>query len=134
MKLLLTKIKDEKGQSAVEFALIAIWLMLLVLGIVQFGWTWFRADLLKNAANIGARTCAVKKDVSLARAAAQAAIPNYNSAITTINVPACDTLGPMSQATVTVIEPYRLIVPNLNKLIPITIKPLTRTATYSVEP
>jgi hypothetical protein len=99
-------------------------------------WTWFRADLLKNAANIGARTCAVTKDNAKALAAAQAAIPNYNAAITTITLPASCNPPPaalVSEVTVTVREPYRLIVSDLRKKIPINISPLTRTATYRLE-
>ena len=43
-----------------EFALIAILLLLLVFGITEFGRAWFHADLLKGDANAVARTYAVK--------------------------------------------------------------------------
>jgi len=131
MKRIITKLQEEKGQSMVEFALVAILLLLLVFGIMEFGRAWFRADLLKNAANIGARTCAVTKDNAKALAAAQAAIPNYNVAITTIEVPDCNPLPSVSQVTVTVTEQFQTVVPSLLKISnSITLR---RTATYRLE-
>ncbi len=58
MKIFL-KLKDEKGQNLVEFALIVGLLLAIVFGIVEFGRAWYRADVLKNAANTAARTYAV---------------------------------------------------------------------------
>lgn len=60
--IFLKKIKDEKGQNLVEFALILILLLALFFGIVEFARAWYRADKLKNAANIAARTYAVTKN------------------------------------------------------------------------
>ena len=131
MKNIFSKLKNEKGQAAVEFALVAIVLLLFVFGIVEFGRAWYRADLLKNAANTGARTCAVTKDISQATLAAQGAIPNYKSPPTNIIISTC-TPTPVTQVTVTVTEPFNPVVPLLLPMLnSIT---LTRTATYRVEP
>lgn len=131
MKNILSKLKDEKGQAAVEFALVAILLLFFVFGIVEFGRAWYRADLLKNAANIGARTCAVTKDISQATLAAQGAIPNYKSPPTNVIILTCTPTAPVSQVTVTVTEPFSPVVPLLLPMLnSIT---LTRTATYRVE-
>lgn len=59
MSKILLKLKDEKGQSLVEFALIVGLLLAIVFGITEFGRAWFTADKLKNAANTAARTYAV---------------------------------------------------------------------------
>lgn len=71
MKRFISKLRDEKGQNLVEFALVLIVLLLIVYGITEFGYAWYRADKLKNAANIAARTAAVTKNLNAARAAAE---------------------------------------------------------------
>lgn len=139
MANILSKLKNEKGQSAVELALVAILLLLLVFGITEFGMAWYRADVLKIAANYGARTCAGKTITppattayDTAVAAAKAAIPKYNPALDKIDVPPCDTLLPTSAVTVTVSEKFNSVVPIL---LPILSKmTITRTATYSMGP
>ena len=130
MKNILSKLKNEKGQATVEFALVAILLMILVFGIVEFGRAWFRADLLKNAANIGARTCAITKDIGKATSAAAAAIPNYNPSKTNIEVLNCTPEEPISEVTVTVSETFKVATGLIKILDNIPIK---RTATYRVE-
>ena len=70
MKKILSKLKDEKGQSAVEFALVGTLLLVLVFGITEFGRAWYRADKLKGAANIAARTYAVTSGTAAARTTA----------------------------------------------------------------
>jgi len=137
MANILSKLKDEKGQSAVEFALVAILLFLLVFGIVEFGRAWYRADLLKNAANIAARTCAVAKVQQTAINAGAAAIPNYSDPPTHIDVPNCATLAVGSSVTATVTEPFITLVPGLLPMLKDTNGndiTLTRTATYRLEP
>ena len=76
MKKILSKLKDEKGQSAVEFALVGTLLLVLLFGITEFGRAWYRADKLKGAANIAARTCAVTSGTAAARTTAGQAAAN----------------------------------------------------------
>ena len=126
MRSRLAKLKDEKGQSTVEFALVSIVLLVLVFGIVEFGRAWFRADLLKGAANIAARTYAVTKDAGKALTAAQTIIPTLSSPSTFKTTITTD------QVTVSVEEPFSPVVPVLLPMLTnITIK---RTATYRLEP
>ena len=51
--------KNEKGQSLVEFAIVVIPLLLLVLGIVEFGWLFNGQIVLTSSAREGARVAAV---------------------------------------------------------------------------
>ena len=51
--------RDERGAIAVEFALIAPILILLVLGIIEFGFSFHAWDATQNAAREGARLGAV---------------------------------------------------------------------------
>ena len=48
--------RRESGQALVEFALIAPLLLLLVLGVVEFGRAWNAYQVLTDAAREGART------------------------------------------------------------------------------
>lgn len=51
--------RDERGSPAVEFALIAPVLILLLLGIVQFGFAFYTYNEMMNGAREGARRLAV---------------------------------------------------------------------------
>lgn len=50
---------DERGQALVEFALIAPLLLLLVLGVVEFGRAWHSYQVVTDAAREGARVAVV---------------------------------------------------------------------------
>jgi len=122
---LYNKLKDEKGQTLVEFALVLILLLLISLGIVEFGRGWYLADRLKNSANIAARTYAVtsgnnaaKEDA--ARAAAFGVISSsINFDVTTTSV------------KVTVSRNFETVVPGILPMLgDITIP---RDATYRME-
>lgn len=118
--IFLKKIKDEKGQNLVEFALIVGLLLAIFLGIVEFGRAWFLADRLKNAANIAARTYAVTNSPTQARQAAfgviSASFVPYSSS---------------SSVRVVVSRQFRTVVPGILPMLGnITI---TRDATYRRE-
>jgi Flp pilus assembly protein TadG len=53
------RIKREKGQSAVEFALILPILLLIVCGIIDFGWLFYNQLGLNNTCREGARFAVV---------------------------------------------------------------------------
>ena len=48
-------IKNQKGASAVEFAIVAPLLVLLVIGIAEFGILWYNSQIIVNASREGAR-------------------------------------------------------------------------------
>ena len=52
-------IKRKPGQNLVEFALVAVLLLALVLGIVEFGRVWMTFQVVTNAAREGARLAAL---------------------------------------------------------------------------
>lgn len=54
--------KDEKGQSVVEFAILLPILLLLLMGIIQFGIIFSAQIALTNAAREGARAASVGKN------------------------------------------------------------------------
>jgi len=59
MKIKKSLIKDKKGQSLIEFALVLPILLLVLLGIMEFGRMIMAANVLSQAAREGARLGAV---------------------------------------------------------------------------
>ena len=57
------RVRDQRGVVAVEFAIIVPVLILLVLGIIEFGFGYHAWDATQNAAREGARLGAVSPDV-----------------------------------------------------------------------
>ena len=53
------RLKDEKGASAVEFALVASLLFLILFGIIQFGIAYNRVQGLNSAGREGARAASI---------------------------------------------------------------------------
>jgi Flp pilus assembly protein TadG len=51
--------RDESGAAAVEFALISLPLVLLVFGIIQFGWFFFQSNAASSSAREVARQLVV---------------------------------------------------------------------------
>jgi len=76
------RLRAERGASAVEFALIVSLLLVLVLGIVEFGRGFQVQGTLSAAAREGVRVMALHNDPAAARAAARSAAPSLNPAIT----------------------------------------------------
>lgn len=57
--------KKEKGQAMVEFALILIPMLILIGGIIDFGWIFYHKVIVNNAAREGARYAAIhSKDIT----------------------------------------------------------------------
>jgi Flp pilus assembly protein TadG len=86
----------DRGAAAVEFALVAIVLLLLVFGIAEFGRMWMLQSSLSAAARDGARTMAVTNDQDNATAAARAVFTAGGGPTTISITPAtgeCDSGG-----------------------------------------
>ncbi|RZU66668.1 TadE-like protein [Microterricola gilva] len=87
--------RDERGAAAIEFALILPILLVLVLGIVEFGRAYNVQISLSNAAREGARSMAIHNSVTDARAAAIGAAPSIQPAIAASQI----TISPSSCAS-----------------------------------
>ena len=81
---------EDKGVAAIEFALIAPALFLLLLGTVQFGLLLSNYVMLTNAANVGAMQFAISRSDTTPYtdtvAAIKAAAPNLTAANLTITL------------------------------------------------
>ena len=75
------RLRSERGASAVEFGLIVPLLIVLVLGIAEFGHAFQVQGTLTAAAREGARAMALQNDRTLARAAVLDAAASLNPAI-----------------------------------------------------
>lgn len=58
------KLSRRKGQALVEFALVLPFLIVLIIGIMEFGWLTKNQLTVNNAAREGARTAAVGRPTS----------------------------------------------------------------------
>jgi Flp pilus assembly protein TadG len=91
------RLRDERGATAVEFAFIVPLLIVLVLGIAEFGHAFQVQGTLSAAAREGVRTMALQNDPAAARAAVRTAAASLDPAITnaqiTITPGACPELN-----------------------------------------
>ncbi|UOY03079.1 TadE/TadG family type IV pilus assembly protein [Blastococcus sp. PRF04-17] len=91
------RIDDERGATAVEFAFIVPLLIVLVLGIAEFGHAFQVQGTLSAAAREGVRAMALQNDQGAAIAAVQDAASSLDPAVTaahiTITPDVCPTTG-----------------------------------------
>lgn len=107
----MTPTRGERGAAAVEFALVVPLLLVLVLGIAEFGRAYNIESVLAGAAREGARTMALKNSASDARTAVQAAAPTLGltAGQITVSPSSCPTsTGTTSTTIVTVTVSYQM--------------------------
>ena len=85
-----TRLRDEHGAAAVEFAFIVPLLLVLVLGIAEFGHAFQVQGTLSAAAREGARVMALQNDPAAARAAVRNAAPTLDPAVTDAQIEVSD--------------------------------------------
>ena len=104
---------SERGAVAVEFAILAPILIMLLLGIMEFGRAYNVQITLSNAAREGARVMAINNSVSGAKAAAKGASTSLSPMVqddkitfkyqtTPVSTPAPTACAAKVQVTVTV--------------------------------
>ena len=107
-----TDIRGERGQTAVEFALVAPLLVVLLLGIIQFGIAFHNYVTITDAARAGARKAIVARFSGLSTTDIQQAVRDAASDLDqsqlgiTVSDPTWSTPG--SDVTVTVTYPYSI--------------------------
>lgn len=74
----------EKGQGLVEFALVVPILLLLIVGIAEFGRAWMTRNILTSAAREAVRVAAVQGDLTAAVARANAILSSASISGATI--------------------------------------------------
>ena len=96
-----TGLRDEHGASAVEFAFLVPLLLLIVLGIAEFGHAFQVQGTLSAAAREGARVMALQNDPTAARAAVRSASPTLDPAVTDAQITVAPTACPPTSPTTT---------------------------------
>jgi Flp pilus assembly protein TadG len=94
------RLRSERGASAVEFAFIVPLLIVLVLGIAEFGRAFQVQGTLSAAAREGVRAMALQNNPTAARTAVKNAATSLNPKLTdaqiTITPATCPTVNPGS--------------------------------------
>lgn len=105
-------IKSERGQTFTEFALVLPILMVVMLGIVQFGVAFNNYVTLTDAVRAGARKAAVSRNLSdpagACRAQVLAAGSNLDQTELGRNLSCNSSWSPGSDVTVTADYPYSI--------------------------
>ncbi len=108
--------RDRRGQSAVEFALALPLLILLLVGIFDFGRAIYVSSTISNAARVGNRVAIVDQKTSVVTTAA------INEAVAVGLVPtdvtlvvACQKIGCLSTVGISVL--YQPATPIINALV-----------------
>ncbi len=101
------KLRKEEGAAAVEFALVAGLLFMLIFGMIEYGFAFFEMQTLRGATREGARVAAVggtNSDITNRIVGASAgALPSGYSGWTVSPGNRCDTGGDGNEAvTVTI--------------------------------
>ena len=111
--------KKNKGQSMVETALVLPVILLILLGIVDFGFLFNNYLVIDNASREGARSAAVGSTDTVITSTVKGMTASLNQAKlkTTIN-PAGSGRVKGSQVTVTVEYDYSLLTPIIGLVIP----------------
>lgn len=108
------KLKHERGAAAVEFAFVSGLLVMLLLGICDFGFMFYQQGTLASAAREGARYYAIHNldanAADSAKSAVVAAAPGLGLTAANVTITACPaaipTAPPYPQTTVSVEKSY----------------------------
>jgi Flp pilus assembly protein TadG len=118
---------DTRGAAAVEFALILPVLMLIVVGIINYGDMLSVRQSVSQAASEGARAAAVTTDSDKAAAGrkavddALAAQGQKCTAACSVTVAACSNEATKQCATVKVVIAYKGLIPGFGLILPNTL-------------
>lgn len=105
------------GQAFVEFAIVLPVLVMLVVGIAQFGLAFHNYLSITDATRVGARAAAVKRTVgacAAARAAIQSTVSTKQWAQVSGRITCSAGANTGDQVKVTVAYPYRIGLPGLS--------------------
>lgn len=133
-KMIVSPIKDRKGQSLVEFALVVPLLLMLVFGIAEFGRAWMTRNILVGAAREAVRLAAVPDPPGgVAAASTRATAVLASAGITTANVSVVDAPAAFGDVSVTINYNFPVAVVGFIPGLSNATFPLTSTTTMRRE-
>ena len=109
---------NERGASAVEFALLLPVLMLILFGIIEFGMVMYSREVLTNASREGARAGIVLQTPKLTMGQIQSVVTTYltntgiNPSNVTVNVTGAQGVFP-NNLIVSATYPYQFFAPGI---------------------
>jgi Flp pilus assembly protein TadG len=98
------RLRDERGATAVEFAFIMPLLLVLALGIAEFGRAFQVSGTLSAAAREGVRVMALQNDPAAARSAVRNAAPALDPAVTDAQITITPASCPITGTTNTTVR------------------------------
>ncbi len=121
------RLRSEQGATAVEFALVVPVLLILLIGVIEFGRV-FNAQLqVTSAARESVRVMAIQKEPALAKSAALAAAPGLSPALRVENVAVSpSSCTATTDVTVTISYSVSLVSGLFANAIPLTGKAVMR--------
>lgn len=132
--------RDQEGAAAVEFAIVAIVLIMLLTGIIQFGFTFFQYLEIVHAAREGARWASLGldegsvSDGETVRGRVAAAAPGLAPALTDDQIDISEvTVGGQPAVTVHIEYSSPIFVPLIGDIVGGTGFALESAATLRVE-
>jgi len=101
--MMISLLRQKRGQSVVEFALVFPLILLVLFGITEFGRAWATQNVLSSAAREGARIAIVTApDIAMVNSRVNAVCAAAGITPTSINVTTPDPLDPERRVTITV--------------------------------
>ena len=124
--------RNKKGQSVVEFALVLPILLLLMLGMIEFGFVFHEYLVITYAAREGARSAALGSTDAVVITTVKNVASEINKGQIAITItPATRVRG--SSVTVQVTNPIKINTPLISAFFPQNPFPLSGTAIMRVE-
>jgi len=126
-------IRNERGQTMTEFAIVLPLLAVLLFGIIQLGIAFNHYITVTDATRAGARKAAVSRDLADPRGAAETAVRSSASTLSQddLEVSVDSSFQSGSDVTVTVSYPYTISLPLIGLVV--TDGYLTSSTTERVE-
>lgn len=127
--------RDDEGAAAVEFAIVSLVLILLLAGIVQFGYLFNQWQQIEHAAREGARWASLRNNAAAVCSTVVAAAPGVGLTAADITVSPADPAGatPGTPVTVTVVTDVPVFTPLMAEFLGGASVGLTANATQRVE-
>ena len=130
---IMQKFKNRKGQSLVETALVLPIIILIIMGIIDFGMMFNNYLIVSNASREGARTAAVgATDSKIVSVVKTVSATLDNTKISTVISPVEALRKKGDEVVVKVIYEYELLTPMIESLLPGPVE-LKGTAVMRVE-
>lgn len=117
MQRLRSYLNNSRGQAMVEFALVLPILLLLVMGMLEFGRVMHEYIMVTEAARVGARAAVVNNSDSAVRNIIVAAVPTIKPENVAIS-PGEGARTPGNPVTVTVTSTVNIITPLISNILP----------------